>query len=66
MLFRSSGKREKSDAYHIRRTAVQHNVPYYTTVRAGYAVLEAIKSYKKLKERGESLKVNSLQELHGR
>lgn len=61
-----SGKREKSDAYHIRRAAVQYNVPYYTTVRAGYAVLEAIKSYKKLKERGESLKVNSLQELHGR
>ena len=61
-----TGKREKSDAYHIRRAAVQFNVPYYTTVRAGYAVLEAIKSYRKLRERGENLKVNPLQELHGR
>ncbi|NPA33213.1 MAG: ATP-grasp domain-containing protein, partial [Aquificae bacterium] len=61
-----SGRREKSDAYLIRRTAVQFNVPYYTTVRAGYAVLEAIKSFRRLKSEGRSLSVKSLQELHGR
>jgi len=60
-----SGKREKSDAYFIRRTAVQFNVPYYTTVRAGYAVLEAIKSFRKLRKTDNTLKVNSIQELHG-
>ncbi|RUM27887.1 MAG: carbamoyl-phosphate synthase large chain, partial [Aquifex sp.] len=59
-----SGKREKSDAYYIRRACVQFNVPYYTTVRAGYAVLEAIKSIKKLKEEGENLSVHSLQEIY--
>lgn len=59
-----SGKREKSDAYYIRRAAVQFNVPYYTTVRAGYAVLEAIKSYRNLKEKGLSLSVRPLQAIH--
>ncbi|AAC07203.1 carbamoyl-phosphate synthase large subunit [Aquifex aeolicus] len=59
-----SGKREKSDAYYIRRACVQFNVPYYTTMRAGYAVLEAIKSIKKLKEEGKGLSVHSLQEIY--
>ena len=41
-----SGKRERSDAYHIRRAAVEHKVPYFTTVRGAKAAIEAIKSYK--------------------
>ncbi len=56
-----SGRREVSDAYFIRRSAVQHRVPYTTTVRGGYAVLKAIESFKKLKDR--SLKVYALQDL---
>jgi carbamoyl-phosphate synthase large subunit len=28
-----SGKRERSDAYYIRRAAVQEKIPYYTTLR---------------------------------
>ncbi len=59
-----SGKREVSDAYFIRRTAVQHRIPYTTTVRGGYAMLRAIESYKKLRERGEGLKIYALQDLH--
>ncbi len=58
-----SGRREVSDAYFIRRSAVQHGIPYTTTVRGGYAILDAIRSYRRLKERGEGLKVYSLQEL---
>ncbi len=53
-----SGKRERSDAYYIRRAAVAHKVPYFTTVRGAYAAINAIKSYK---EKG--LTVHPLQEL---
>jgi len=52
-----SGKRERSDAYYIRRAAVLHKVPYFTTIRGAYAAVEAIKSYK---EKG--LDVNPIQE----
>ncbi|NPB07627.1 MAG: carbamoyl-phosphate synthase large subunit [Aquificae bacterium] len=61
-----TGRREKSDAYLIRRAAVQFGIPYYTTVRGGYAVLEAIKSYRELRKEGRKLSVHSLQELHGK
>ena len=54
-----SGKRERSDAYYIRRAAVMHKVPYFTTIRAAYAAVEAIKSYK---EKG--LDVMPLQEMN--
>ena len=55
-----SGKRERSDAYYIRRVAVQERVPYYTTLRASRAVLEAIKEYRKV---GGKLEVYSLQDI---
>lgn len=55
-----TGRRERSDAYHIRRSAVQYGVPYTTTVRGGYAMLEAIRSYIK---HGGRLKVYALQDL---
>lgn len=58
-----SGKREVSDAYFIRISAVQQGIPYTTTVRGGYAILEAIRSVKKLEEKGERLKVYPLQEI---
>ncbi|HIE59773.1 MAG TPA: carbamoyl-phosphate synthase large chain, partial [Hydrogenothermaceae bacterium] len=53
-----SGKRERSDAYYIRRAAVAHKVPYFTTIRGAYAAVEAIKSYK---QRG--IEVKALQEI---
>ncbi len=55
-----TGRKERSDAYHIRRSAVQLHVPYATTVRAGYAILEAIRCFKK---HGGRLKVYALQDL---
>ncbi|ACO03764.1 MAG TPA: carbamoyl-phosphate synthase large subunit [Persephonella sp.] len=53
-----SGKRERSDAYYIRRAAVEHKIPYFTTVRAAYASLEAIRSF-----RDKELSVKPLQEM---
>jgi carbamoyl-phosphate synthase large subunit len=55
-----SGKRERSDAYYIRRAAVQEKIPYYTTLRAAQAVLEAIKDFKKA---GGKLEVYALQDI---
>ena len=55
-----SGKRERSDAYYIRRSAVQYKVPYTTTVRGGYAMLSAIECYLKHNKR---LRVYALQDL---
>ncbi|MEJ5172624.1 MAG: ATP-grasp domain-containing protein, partial [Hydrogenothermaceae bacterium] len=53
-----SGKRERSDAYYIRRAAVTNKVPYYTTVRGAWAAVQGIKSFK---EKG--LEVYALQDL---
>ncbi|WP_448588014.1 carbamoyl-phosphate synthase large subunit [Thermocrinis sp.] len=57
-----TGRRERTDAYHIRRATVQQGIPYTTTVRGGYAMLEAIRCY--LREGGK-LRVYSLQEVFG-
>lgn len=56
-----TGKKARSDAYYIRRAVLQHNVPYTTTVRGGYAMLSAIKCY--LEHKGK-LKVYTLQDIH--
>ena len=56
-----SGKRERSDAYYIRRAAVQERVPYYTTLRAAKAVLEAVREYRKA---GGRLEVYTLQDIY--
>ncbi len=55
-----SGKRERSDAYFIRRAAVEHKVPYFTTIRAAKAAVEAINSYK-----NKQFTVNPLQDIFG-
>jgi len=57
-----TGRRARTDAYHIRRATVQQGIPYTTTVRGGYAMLEAIRCYL---ESGKRLKVYSLQEVFG-
>jgi len=56
-----SGKRERSDAYYIRRAAVQEKIPYYTTLRAAKAVLQAIKEFK---ENNGILEVYTLQDIY--
>ncbi|RUM60783.1 MAG: carbamoyl-phosphate synthase large subunit [Persephonella sp.] len=53
-----TGRKERSDAYHIRRAAVENKIPYFTTVRGAKASVEAIKSY-----RNKNYRVYSLQEL---
>ncbi len=53
-----SGKRERSDAYYIRRAAVEHKIPYFTTVRGAVATVKAIKSYLE-----KSFDVKPLQEM---
>ncbi len=53
-----SGKRERSDAYYIRRAAVEHKIAYFTTVRAAYAAVQGIKSFKE-----KELTVKPLQEM---
>ncbi len=57
-----SGKREISDAYFIRRSAVQYKIPYTTTVRGGYAIFKAIESYTRLRLVGKDFNVYPLQE----
>ena len=53
-----SGKKERSDAYYLRRAAVEHKIPYFTTIRGAFAAVEAIKSY-----REKELTVSPLQEM---
>lgn len=54
-----SGKRERSDAYFIRRAAVSTKTPYFTTIRGAKAAILAIKCYK---EKG--LDVIAIQEMN--
>ncbi|MEZ0361439.1 MAG: carbamoyl-phosphate synthase large subunit [Hydrogenobacter sp.] len=56
-----TGKKERSDAYYIRRAVVQYDVPYATTVRGGYAMLSAIECFIK---RGGKIRVYALQDIH--
>ncbi|WP_457639192.1 carbamoyl-phosphate synthase large subunit [Persephonella sp.] len=55
-----SGKRERSDAYYIRRAAVEHKIPYFTTIRAAKAAVEAVYSIK-----NKELTVMPIQEIFG-
>lgn len=58
-----SGKKEVSDAYSIRRSAVHYRIPYTTTVRGGYAILQAIESYKNMKASGKGFSIYPIQDL---
>jgi carbamoyl-phosphate synthase large subunit len=57
-----SGKRGKTEGFLIRRAAVDHNVPYITTISGAYAVVKAIESLRKAGMDGISVK--SIQEYH--
>jgi carbamoyl-phosphate synthase large subunit len=56
-----SGKKERTDAYYIRRAAVEHKIPYFTTIRGAKAAVDAIKSF-----RNKKLEVKALQEIIGK
>ncbi len=53
------GTHPKSDAYMIRKTAIELDIPYITTVTATKAAVNAIKSYEH-----KELSVKSLEEYH--
>ncbi|WP_457679616.1 carbamoyl-phosphate synthase large subunit [Thermovibrio sp.] len=55
-----TGSKSKKDAYSIRRLAVNHKIPYYTTVRGAQAAVMAIESMRR-----ENLEVKPLQEYYG-
>jgi|Deesub1362A_J573_1020465.scaffolds.fasta_scaffold00278_20 carbamoyl-phosphate synthase large subunit len=57
-----SGKRGKTEGFLIRRAAVDHNIPYITTISGAVAVVRAIESLKRTKMDGISVK--SIQEYH--
>jgi carbamoyl-phosphate synthase large subunit len=54
------GKRARSDGFHIRRTALLHNVPIVTTLSSARAVVEGLQESK-----AHPWQIHSLQELHG-
>ncbi|AGK60443.1 carbamoyl-phosphate synthase large subunit [Archaeoglobus sulfaticallidus PM70-1] len=57
-----SGKRGKTEGFLIRRAAVDHNIPYITTISGAKAVVRAIES---IKRKGfEEVIVKSIQEYH--
>ncbi|RLI82412.1 carbamoyl phosphate synthase large subunit [Archaeoglobales archaeon] len=57
-----SGKRGKTEGFLIRRAAVDHNVPYITTISGALAVVKAIESLRKTGMNGVTVK--SIQEYH--
>jgi carbamoyl-phosphate synthase large subunit len=53
------GARSVSESYSIRRTALIHNLPYYTTVAGAKAAAEAIEALQ-----GNKIAVRTIQEYH--
>lgn len=53
----TEGRQAIADSFSIRREALQHHVPYTTTISRGWATLQAI-------DHEGNLEVRSLQELH--
>ncbi len=54
----TEGRQAIADSFSIRREALQHHVPYTTTIARGWATLQAI-------DHEDNREVRSLQELHG-
>ncbi len=52
----TEGSQSITDSYQLRRTALTHNIPYYTTTRGAISAMEAIKVLK-----SSSLEVKPLQ-----
>jgi len=60
----TQGAKAIADSYSIRRNALLSNVPYFTTMAAGAAAVDALEVSALLTKRGELVK--SLQEWHSR
>jgi carbamoyl-phosphate synthase large subunit len=60
----TQGAKAIADSYSIRRNALLSNVPYFTTMAAGAAAVDALEVSSLLAQRGELVK--SLQEWHSR
>ncbi|MBM3298755.1 MAG: carbamoyl-phosphate synthase large subunit, partial [Deltaproteobacteria bacterium] len=58
----SADKQSYHDSYHIRLAALNRNVPYFTTIAGANALSLGLRAI----HRGESFRVISLQEYHGR
>jgi carbamoyl-phosphate synthase large subunit len=58
----SADKQSMRDSYHIRVAALNHNVPYFTTLAGANALSLGLRSL----ARGESFRVVPLQEYHNR
>jgi carbamoyl-phosphate synthase large subunit len=56
----SAGKQSLKDSFHIRMAALNHNVPYFTTVAGANALSLGLRSI----HRGDCFRVKSLQEYH--
>jgi carbamoyl-phosphate synthase large subunit len=51
------GKKAKYDDSYIRKAAVQHNIPYFTTLCEAKAAVEGIKSVKNQKISFRSIQI---------
>jgi len=58
----SADKTSLSDSYHIRLAALNHNVPYFTTIAGANALSLGLRAI----HRGDRFRVMSLQEYHGK
>jgi carbamoyl-phosphate synthase large subunit len=62
LLINTSGDKQSfKDSYHIRLAALNHNVPYFTTLAGANALSLGLRAI----HRGDSFRVISLQEYHG-
>jgi carbamoyl-phosphate synthase large subunit len=55
----TSGAKAIADSYHIRRTALEYRIPYFTTIAGARAAVSAIRSLRR-----SGLEVKSLQEFY--
>jgi carbamoyl-phosphate synthase large subunit len=60
----TQGAQAIRDSYSIRRNALLANIPYFTTIAAGLAAVDALEVDAQLQ--GRSPQVRSLQEWHSR
>lgn len=58
----SADKKSFRDSYHIRLAALNHNVPYFTTLAGANALSLGLRAI----HRGDTFRVKSLQEYHGK
>jgi carbamoyl-phosphate synthase large subunit len=60
----TQGSQAIRDSYAIRRSALLHGIPYFTTMAAALAAVEALEAW--MMASGAAPQVRSLQEWHAR